>query len=174
MKRKVNLSEVTVKEPIKVDTEIQPSLVELPPEEVSKSSPFKLHLEVKKKPVGYQVKGRVTGEVELTCSRCLKKFSHKVDREFNYDLMPTSQISGGQIKSGELDIKFSDESILDLAEVVQEQVMLELPVKPLCSPECKEVKYTEGEFEEEEEKREVDKRWEKLKELQNKLREKEK
>ena len=175
MKRKVNLSEITAKEPMKIDTEIQSSIVELPPEEVSKASPFKLHVEISKKPIGYQVKGRVEGEVELTCSRCLKKFTHRIDKEFDYKLMPTSQIGGGQIKSGELDIKFSDENVLDLAEVVQEQVMLELPVKPLCSEECSEVSYTEGEFEEEEkESKEIDKRWEKLKELQNKLKGKEK
>jgi len=175
MKRRVNLSEITYREPMKVDTEIQPSIMELPEEEVSKASPFRLKVEISKKPIGYQVKGSVEGEVELTCSRCLKKFSHRIKKEFDYKLMPTSHIGGGQIKAGELDIKFTDESTLDLAEVAQEQIVLELPVKPLCSEECGEVSYTEGEFEEEvkEEKR-VDGRWEKLKELQNKLREKEK
>jgi uncharacterized protein len=89
--------------------------------------------------------------------------------------MPTSHIGGGQIKASELDIKFTDENTLDLAEVAQEQIVLELPVKPLCSEECGEVSYTEGEFEEEvREEKEVDRRWEKLKELQNKLKEKEK
>ncbi len=174
MKRRVNLNEITAKEPMRVDTEIQSSLVDLPPEEVSKASPFKLKVEITKKPVGYQVKGRVTGEVELTCSRCLKKFTHKIDKEFDYKLMPTSQIGGGQIKSGELDIKFSDESILDLAEVVQEQVMLELPVKPLCGDRCSQVSYVEEELQEEEAgEKEIDSRWEKLKELQNKLKGKE-
>ena len=157
MKRKVNLTEVTPKEPIKVDTEIQPSVMELPKEEVSKSSPFKLHVEVYKKPVGYQVKGSIKGEVELTCSRCLEKFTYKIDKEFDYKLMPTSEITGGEIKSSELDIKFSDETVLDLAEVAQEQVLLELPVKPVCSPSCKEVSYTSSEGSEGERKeKEVD------------------
>ncbi|WP_457680882.1 YceD family protein [Thermovibrio sp.] len=168
MKRRVNLSEITDKEPVKVKTELQPSILDLPPEEVSNSTPFKLTVEISKKTVGYQVKGRITGEVELTCSRCLKKFTHKIDREFDYKLMPTSQIGGREIKSSELDIKFSDENTLDLAEVAHEQIVLELPVKPLCSSECK--------VEELEEKEEevVDKRWDKLKELYNKLKEKEK
>jgi len=168
MKRKVNLSEITYKEPIKVKTVLQPSLLDLPKEEVSSSSPFNLEVEISKKPIGYEVKGKISGEVELTCSRCLKKFNKRIDKEFKYELMPTSELSGGQIKSGELDIKFSDETVLDLAEVVHEQVVLELPVKPLCSNECKEVKY------EEESVNETDKRWDKLKELRDKLKEKEK
>ncbi|WP_456456673.1 YceD family protein [Thermovibrio sp.] len=168
MKRKVNLSEITYKEPIKVKTTLQPSLLDLPKEEVSNSSPFELEVEISKKPVGYEVKGKVSGEVELTCSRCLKKFSKRINREFKYEIMPTSEISGGQIKTGELDVKFSDESILDLAEVVHEQVVLELPVKPLCSQECAEVSYEESA------KEERDRRWEKLTELRDKLKEKEK
>ena len=43
--------------------------------------------------------------------------------------MPTSEIAGGEIKSSDLDVKFSDENFLDLAEVVKEQILLNLPVK---------------------------------------------
>ncbi|WP_457754906.1 YceD family protein [Thermovibrio ammonificans] len=177
MKRKINLNEVTAKEPIKVKTQIQSSQVDLPKEEVSKSSPFNLEIEVRRKPVGYDVKGKVTGEVELTCSKCNKKFTHKVEQPFHYELMPTSEIGGGQIKKGDLDIKFSDETVMDLAEVVNEQVLLNLPVKPVCSKECEEstISFSVGEEEQVKEKpeKEVDPRWAKLKELQNKLSEKE-
>jgi len=167
MKRRVNLSEITTKEPLKVKTEIQPSVMNLPKEEISNASPFKLEVEIQKKLTGYQVKGHITGDLELTCSRCLKKFKHHVEQDFDYKLLPTSEISGGEIKGSDLDIKFSDENVLDLAEVVEEQIVLNLPVKPICSEECKEVYYRE--WKEEEESREPDKRWEKLKELKNKL-----
>ncbi len=167
MKRKVNLNEITAKEPLKVKTEIQPSVMNLPKEEISRSSPFKVEIEIQKKPAGYQVKGHISGEVELTCSRCLKKFKHHVDQDFDYKILPTSEIAGGEIKGSDLDIKFSDETVLDLAEVVEEQILLNLPVKPVCSDECKEVHYTE--WTEESGSKEVDKRWEKLKEFKNKL-----
>lgn len=167
MKRKVNLNEITAKEPLKVKTEIQPSVMNLPKEEISNASPFKLEVEIQKKPTGYQVKGHITGDVELTCSRCLRKFTHHVEQDFDYKLLPTSEISGGEIKGSDLDIKFFDETVLDLAEVVEEQIVLNLPVKPICSEECKEVHYRE--WKEEERNREPDKRWEKLKELKNKL-----
>ena len=128
MKRRINLNEVTEKEPIKVDTEIQPAILELPEEEVVSSTPFKLHIEVYRKPVGYDIYGRIEGEVELVCSRCNKKFKEKIKKSFYYQLMPTSEISGGEIKAADLDIKFSDNDVLDLAEVVKEQILLNLPV----------------------------------------------
>ncbi len=171
MKRRINLSEVTVKEPIKVDTEIQPSILELPEGEVIPASPFKLHVEVRKKSVGYEVSGRIEGEVELRCSRCLKRFSERINKDFCYEIMPTSELTGGEIKKGDLDVKFSDESILDLAEVVQEQILLNLPVKPICGEECREVSFSVGEAPVESS---GDDRWSKLKELRDKLREKEK
>ena len=171
MKRKVNLSEITSKEPLKVKTTIQPSVMNLPKEEVSNSSPFELEVEITKKAVGYQFKGKIKGEVELTCSRCLKKFKEKIESNFDYKLMPTSEIGGGEIKGKELDVKFSDENIVDLAEVAEEQILLNLPVKPICSNECKEINYSEGEGEKEE--KEIDKRWEKLKEFKTKLKKKE-
>ena len=165
MKRKVNLREITVKEPLKVKTTVQPSLLELP-EEVSEASPFEVEVEITKKPTGYQFKGKIEGTVKLTCSRCLKEFPYKMSCEFDYKLLPTSEIAGGEIKSSDLDIKFSNESVIDLAEVVQEQILLNLPIKPICSSECKEIRYIEWEDSE-------DKRWKKLKELHNKLKLKE-
>jgi len=172
MKRRINLNEVTQREPIKVDTEIQPSILELPKEEVVSSTPFKLHIEVYKKPVGYDIYGKIEGEVELICSRCNRKFKEKIKKNFYYQLMPTSEISGGEIKAADLDIKFSDNDILDLAEVVKEQILLNLPIKPLCDELC-EVPGLSVEKEEVTEK-ETDKRWEKLKALRDKLKEKEK
>jgi uncharacterized protein len=169
VKRKVNLSEITAKEPLKVKTTIQPSIMNLPKEEVSNSSPFELEVEITKKAVGYQFKGRISGEVELTCSRCLKKYKQKIENEFEYKMLPTSEIGGGEIKGSDLDVKFSDESVVDLAEVTEEQILLNLPVKPLCSKECKGVSYTE-----EDKDKEVEESWKsKLKELKNKLKDKE-
>ena len=173
MKRRINLNEVTQREPIKVDTEIQPSILELPEEEVVSSTPFKLHIEVYRKPVGYDIYGRIEGEVELICSRCSKKFKEKIKKSFYYQLMPTSEISGGEIKAADLDIKFSDNDVLDLAEVVSEQILLSIPIKPLCDELC-EVPEFSVEEEEKVMEKETDKRWEKLKALRDKLKEKEK
>ncbi|SNR68554.1 YceD family protein [Desulfurobacterium atlanticum] len=168
-KRFINLREITVKEPLKVDTEFSEKVLDLPEEEVVKSSPFKLHIEISKRAVGYSVKGNIKGTLTLKCSRCDRDFEEKLNVDFSYDLMPTSEITEGQIKQGELDVKFSDEDVLDLSDVVREQIFLNLPLKPLCDEKCEVVEYKE--IEEVEEK---DDRWSKLKSLKEKLERKEK
>jgi len=168
-KRYVNLREITVKEPLKVDTEFGEKVLDLPEEEVVKSSPFRLHVEINKRAVGYTVKGNIKGTLTLRCSRCDREFNENMDVDFSYDLMPTSEITEGQIKHGELDVKFLDEDILDLSDVVREQIFLNLPVKPLCDEKCEVVEYREFK-----DKQDTDDRWSKLKELKEKLERKEK
>lgn len=168
MKRYVNLREITVKEPLKVDTEFSEKILDLPEDEVVRSTPFSLHVEIYKRAVGYNVRGHIKGSVTLRCSRCDEEYEEKIDRDFSFDLMPTSEITEGQIKHGELDVKFSDEDVMDLSEVVREQIFLNLPVKPLCGRECKVADYREWDEETK------DNRWDKLKELKEKLDRKEK
>ncbi len=168
MKRYVNLREITVKEPLKVDTEFSESVVDLPEDEVVRSTPFSLHVEIYKRAIGYNVRGHIKGSVTLRCSRCDEEYQEQIDKDFSFNLLPTSEITEGQIKRGELDVKFSDEDVVDLSEVVREQIFLNLPVKPLCSETCEVEGYREWNSEEK------DTRWDKLKELKEKLDRKEK
>ena len=161
MKRYINLTEVTDREPLEVSTRIEPSVMELPEAEVKSATPFDIHIKVQKGAIGYRVSGRISGTVKLLCSRCLKEIEERIDREFSYRLLPTSRIGKGKISAEELDIKFSDSQFIDLAEVVREQILLTIPVKPLCSEACSVSYSEEGE--------EVDERWEKLKFLREKL-----
>ncbi len=168
-KRYVNLQEITVKEPLKVDTEFSDKMLSLPKEEVVASSPFKLYIEISKRAVGYNAKGDVRGSLTLRCGRCDREFFKRLNIEFSYDIMPTSEITEGRINKAELDVKFSDEDVLDLLDVVREQIFLNLPFKPLCDDNCKGIEC--GEIENTEN---VDDRWNKLKELKEKLERKEK
>ena len=166
MKRFINLNEITDKEPLEVNTTITPSVMELPEAEIKGSSPFLINVKIQKAAVGYKVSGRISGTVKLLCSRCLKEIEEKIEREFSYRLLPISRIGKGKISARELDVKFSDSQVVDLAEVVREQILLSIPVKPLCSELCS--------LPVEEEKAEVvDKRWEKLQVLKEKLKDKE-
>jgi len=67
------------------------------------------------------LKGNYTAEVELLCSRCIESFIL-------------------QEKDNLLEeIKFKDipNDILDIGEILRENILLALPLKPLCHPECK-------------------------------------
>lgn len=91
----------------------------------------------------YDVVGRVIGEVGLMCSRCLKSFSHQLDQRVN---LRFSQEIPQEIDSDEnADLELTADQIglhyirgdeLDLRDAIQEQVVLALPIKPLCSNSC--------------------------------------
>ena len=99
-----------------------------------------LDVRVSKGGSDYRVSGRIEGELELDCSRCLEPF--RLDAGIDVDLLylPASENLGdGEVRIEEEDLStafYRDEQI-DLKHLVQEQFQLALPMKPLCNPECR-------------------------------------
>ncbi len=91
-----------------------------------------------------QVKGIISTRVRLTCARCLKTFDAPLTSRFEvtYTQRPAGEKKANQQEEIELDagdmglIYFEGEQI-NLLEAIQEQVILALPIKALCSPTCK-------------------------------------
>ncbi|WP_305041424.1 YceD family protein [Geoalkalibacter sp.] len=90
-----------------------------------------------------EVEGRVVVRVVLACSRCLKEIEAPVDTRFTLTFSAgLPPIEGGEEDEVELSaeemglIPFDGDEI-DLREAVQEQVIMELPVRPLCEEACK-------------------------------------
>ena len=88
----------------------------------------------------YRLSGRIEGELELDCSRCLEPF--RLDAGVDVDLLylPASENRGdGEVRIEEEDLStafYRDEQI-DLRHLVQEQFQLALPMKPLCRADCR-------------------------------------
>ena len=88
----------------------------------------------------YRLSGRIDGELELDCGRCLEPF--RLDAGVDVDLLylPASENRGdGEVRIEEEDLStafYRDEQI-DLRHLVQEQFQLALPMKPLCRPDCR-------------------------------------
>jgi uncharacterized protein len=84
----------------------------------------------------------VTGELKtlyrLSCSRCLKEFDYKVNVNFTDEYYPVVDISTGvalSVPDGSFAITEKHEINLD--DAVQQYILLDLPMKPLCKTECK-------------------------------------
>ena len=85
------------------------------------------------------VDGSVKMSASLQCCRCLSDFSCPVNVEFREEYTPSDEtdLKGDQELSGdELAISFYDGEDIDIAAIVKEQVLLELPMKPLCKNDC--------------------------------------
>ena len=85
------------------------------------------------------VRGHLRGELNFTCSRCLDAFSAPLAADFDLLLkvgrppVPTQEV---ELDAGELDEDYFQGDELDLNALLREQILLTLPLKPLCREEC--------------------------------------
>jgi uncharacterized protein len=84
--------------------------------------------------------GRFDGSISASCSRCLKDFSLKMDRQFEFVLIPdpaTPARGAEELSRGDLGLSFYSTEVIDLSPLIMEQVMLALPTRPLCAEDCR-------------------------------------
>jgi uncharacterized protein len=87
-----------------------------------------------------RVVGSFSGTFELACSRCLEAVKAKVGEDFDLLYRPLKAGKQGEevsINEAETEIGFYKGDGLELEDVIKEQVLLALPVKPLCQEACK-------------------------------------
>ena len=86
------------------------------------------------------VRGSIEGRMELTCSRCLDSFTAPVAIEFDLLLVP-GPVGAAAVKEelspDDLDLDYYTGEIIDLESILKEQIILMLPLKPLCEETCK-------------------------------------
>lgn len=103
-------------------------------------SPARVTLRIDKFGAEVVAKGEVKTCFELQCSRCLKNFPKDVDVAVNVVYHPAEELKSEEkheIKDDELDTGFYEGDELDVHELVVEQILLNVPMKPLCSEACK-------------------------------------
>jgi uncharacterized protein len=97
-------------------------------------------LRIDRKDSGVLVKGTLSGDVELQCSRCLKDFSANIKSSIDVVYHPVEDIrkvEHHELKGDELDTIFYKGDVLDTDNLLIEQLILNMPMKPLCSSQCK-------------------------------------
>jgi len=87
-----------------------------------------------------RVTGKLTVSVEADCDRCLCLAKFSLDRNFDLFYQPNSAVEPVDeiaISAGEAEIGFYQGAGIELEEVLQEQVLLMLPMHKLCGEECR-------------------------------------
>lgn len=80
---------------------------------------------------GLVVQGDFSGDTTLECVRCLKDFSHHLKWEF------TELYAFNNKSVSESGLMLSEDAQIDLAPILREYALLEVPIKPLHDPDCK-------------------------------------
>ncbi|HZK43254.1 MAG TPA: DUF177 domain-containing protein [Syntrophomonadaceae bacterium] len=116
----------------------------------------------------YLGNGIAETKVQLPCSRCLKNSPYLIKTEFTFSL--AESIYESEFTEEETDIMFFHDTRVDIKPIVQEMILLHLPMRMLCRKDCQGLCVICG-VDKNNEKctckvDEIDPRWEKLKDLQ--------
>ena len=92
---------------------------------------------------GILVRGKLTAELELICSRCLNTFLCPISFAIEEEFLSTVDVSTGlPLSLPEESDGFTIDSnhVLDLGKLIRQYILLNLPMKPLCRPDCAGIK----------------------------------
>lgn len=112
-----------------------------PGENVAFSTPVRLHGQLTKISEQVYFQGNVGGTMELLCSRCLESVGDQFAVTIRVVYLPPSSQAAAESTerldtSDELDLYIHDGIMIDLQPFIYDQVVLAIPMQPLCRPEC--------------------------------------
>jgi uncharacterized protein len=102
--------------------------------------PFSGYLKLQKMGIEVEIKGHLKGSLEMTCDRCLEPFEFSIDKDFEVLLIPKKTLDfeeERELTSDELEVSFYENSFISYSEILHEEIILSLPFRKLCQPDCK-------------------------------------
>jgi uncharacterized protein len=88
-------------------------------------------VDIGRTPQGLIVQGAFEADTVLECVRCLRDFIYPLDWEF------TELYAFSKKSVSESGLLLPDDAHIDLAPMLREYALLEVPIKPLHDPDCK-------------------------------------
>jgi uncharacterized protein len=105
------------------------------------SGPLEIEGELRRTGEGILFRGTVRGKIRLNCGRCLESFLKPLEEPVSAEWRLVSSPSKAADQDGGLQIEDLDtgqiqEGVVDLGVRVLEEVILTLPIQPLCREGC--------------------------------------
>ncbi len=103
-------------------------------------TPVSYELTVRKYDDTVSIEGPVALKALFVCSRCLDEFPLTISIDMAVKLAPKSKLTYSpetELHSDDLDVYYYEGDELDLDPYVYDEIMLNVPVRPLCREECK-------------------------------------
>ncbi|HEX9917122.1 MAG TPA: DUF177 domain-containing protein [candidate division Zixibacteria bacterium] len=100
-------------------------------------SPLKVKVEVSPSGESFLAWAKIETRVKLECVRCLLIYSYPLQAEFN--LLIEKQRPGLLLDPGNEDtvVINPQDKFIDISDRIRQAIALSLPLKSLCSPDCK-------------------------------------
>ena len=87
-----------------------------------------------------RIRGNLATRLEASCDRCLAPVEIPVSPDFDLFYRPMQSIAKDEeieIPADEMEVGFYSGDGIELADVATEQVILSVPMKVICGPECR-------------------------------------
>jgi uncharacterized protein len=136
------------REPIEFDLELVPGAVDIGEEaeqagQLAASGRAEVlheHRGPKNIVADIRLRGRFAGRFQVPCARCVEPVEIPLAADFDLIFRPAeadAEAPERSITAPETEIGYYQEDSLSLEDVLREQVLLSLPVRTLCKPDCK-------------------------------------
>ena len=128
------------KSPFPFSHSFSPDEIDLDIETVRLKNAVEIEGELTKKIVQTDVKGKIFAEVETDCSRCLLAAELKLEISFEAAFVTVenyTEAKEAELKKDDLDVSIFSGDKIGLAELVREQILLNLPEQAFCREDCK-------------------------------------
>jgi uncharacterized protein len=85
------------------------------------------------------IEGTAATTIEALCCRCLEMTHLPVNSSFKYTYSPppANPQEEWELNAEDLDFAYYEDDTIDLDDLIFEQIMLQMPIKPLCRETCK-------------------------------------
>lgn len=104
------------------------------------TSPLVFTLRLQRAGTLVELDGKLTVGIKEDCGRCLARFSERVNAEFSLTFTPQKEPEPDQeeveLQADQLGLIPYDAEQIDLLLPLQEQVIVSLPISPVCKEEC--------------------------------------
>ena len=87
-----------------------------------------------------RIRGHVSAVMKSPCDRCLESASLPIDSDFDLHYRPAEMATSGEeveLDEDEAEMGFYEGEGLELADVLREFILLQLPMQIVCRQDCK-------------------------------------
>ncbi len=86
------------------------------------------------------VNGHIETRAQVECDRCLQQVETPVSADFDLQYITGTEYASSQaaeLTENDLSVAVFDGEAIDVDEIVKEQILLAVPTRMLCRPDCK-------------------------------------
>jgi uncharacterized protein len=106
--------------------------------DVQFDAPVTGEVEVRRTPRTLELQGRLVTTAPLGCGRCLTAYRQRLTVELDQQfVMGDGPVASRGLRADDLVVALDPDLILDVTEAIRQDLLLALPMVPVCRPDCR-------------------------------------